>query len=34
MRSVSILYIQKELRRLQEEIEVLILKLEEMRRDE
>ena len=33
MRSVSIYYIQKELRRLQEEIEVLIIKLEEMKHE-
>jgi hypothetical protein len=33
MRSVSIYYIQKELRRLQEEIEELIIKLEEMKHE-
>jgi|DEB0MinimDraft_10_1074344.scaffolds.fasta_scaffold255695_2 hypothetical protein len=33
MRSVSILYIQKELRRLQEELEELIMKLEEMKHE-
>jgi hypothetical protein len=33
MRSVSIYYIQKELRRLQEEIQQLIVKLEEMRHE-
>jgi hypothetical protein len=33
MRSVSIYYIQKELRRLQEELEELIMKLEEMKHE-
>jgi len=33
MRSVSIYYIQKELRRLQEEIEELVIKLEEMKHE-
>jgi len=33
MRFVSIYYIQKELRRLQEEIEELIIKLEEMKHE-